>query len=687
MALPPHLNKVIAPSRPPNYKTQSTPVPGTKRPGQTAHYRNEQFGLIEPTTPNFLQTLVEIFDTGLAIARDEGFLGHRPLVSKNPLKFADHYVWDTYAQVDMKRRAVGSALHAWFKDGTLGGGELETVGIWSINRPEWQIVDLALHAYAKVGVSLYDTLGKESVEYIINHAHLTVIFATQAHVADLLKLAPKTPHVKMIVSIDELDGEMRHALTSWAGSYGIAVKDLKEVIEHGVSHPLPVILPSPETLANICYTSGTTGNPKGALLTHRSLCVAVQGQLCGFSLVEHGRPSILSYLPLAHIFERMNELAIMAAGGSIGFFTGDPLRLIEDAQILHPMYFPSVPRVLNRIYQAAMVAGSAPGLRGAIFRRAVATKLARVRTDGVCTHPVWDRIVFRKVQAVLGGNVKLISSGSAPIAGEVLDFLRIAFACDVWEGYGLTETSALATRVMRDDPTSGGCIGIPVPVTELKLVDVPSMNYTAEDIPNPRGEICARGPHNFVGYYKDEKATREALDAEGWVHTGDVGEIDAQGRFKIIDRVKNIMKLAQGEYVALEKIENLYMTCPLAAQLFVHGDPMQAYVVALVVPDPVQFAQLCSRVTGTPVKEDELAKLEVLCRDPKVAAAVLAELDAVGKKNLKGFEMVKKIHMTMVPFTVENGALTPTFKIKRKDAYLMHKKELDALYAEPAAKL
>ncbi|TFY82291.1 hypothetical protein EWM64_g1722 [Hericium alpestre] len=543
-----------------DYKRQSVAVPGTKRPGQTG-----AFGLFEVDVPGgLLKTLPEIFETGLARSRDYNLLGHRPLVSTNPLKFGDHFVWQTWAEVDARRRHIGSAIHHLFSAGQLGGGEYPTVGIWSQNRPEWQLVDFALHAYGKVGVSLYDTLGKDSV---------------------------------------------------------------------------------------------------------------------------------------AHIYERTNELCVIAVGGSIGFFTGDPLRLLEDAQLLKPNFFPSVPRVLNRIYQAAMVAGSGPGLRGAIFRRAVAVKLQKLRTTGENTHPLWDRVVFRKIQAVLGGNLKLVTCGSAPITAEVMDFLRIALACDVLEGkhtsvtlapmanphyigYGMTENGAVCSHVWPNDPTSSGTVGPPSAGIEMKLLDVPAMGYTSEDKPCPRGELCCRGPNCFSGYYKDEKNTKETVDEEAWIHTGDVAMIDECGRFKLIDRVKNIMKLAQGEYVALEKIENMYSSLPLVAQMYVHGDSLQAYLIGVIAPDPVQFAQLASRVHGMEVKAEDMEALDKLTRDQRVVDAVLEELTKEGRKNkLKGFEMVKRIHISMSPFSVEDNTMTPTLKIRRKDAYQKHKAALDALYA------
>jgi long-chain acyl-CoA synthetase len=462
---------------------------------------------VDLDTSGSLSTLPEVFDSGYALSKNSTFLGHRPIVSKSPTTYAHHYVWQTYAEVDERRRHVGSALHTLFEDGTVGGGEYPTVGLWSPNRPEWVIVELALNAYGKVGVSLYDTLGDEAVEYIIDHAHLTVIFTTSGHLATLLRAAPRHPHLRLVVVIDELEPETKRFATAWSQTLGVKLQELHEFEKFGEKHRRDIIKSSPSDLATLCYTSGTTSIPKGVLLTHGNLAISAQSNLYGYS-IDTERVTLLSYLPLAHIYERINQLAVIALGGSIGFFTGDPLRLLEDAQVLKPNYFPAVPRVLNRIYQAAMVAGNVPGLKGAIFRRAVQTKLDNLHSTGVVTHPLWDRLVFKKIQTVLGGNVKLVVSGSAPISVEVLDFLKIALACDVYEGYGMTENCALCTRGLSGDPTSSGTVGPPQPAAEMKLVDVPGMNYTAEDKPFPRGEICCRGPGVFTQYYKDEKKNR-----------------------------------------------------------------------------------------------------------------------------------------------------------------------------------
>ncbi|KAF8630423.1 hypothetical protein AX15_002971 [Amanita polypyramis BW_CC] len=663
-----------------SYDKQAVSVPGTKRTGQTAHYRNAIFGLLTEENTDSLKTVDEIYLTGLKVGRNQPFLGHRPIVSKDPLRFASKYVWLTYGEVDNRRRYIGSALHAMFAKGELGGGDYDTVGIWSQNRPEWQIIDIALQSYQKVSVSLYDTLGKDSVEYIINHSHLTVIFSTSDHLPTLLKLADKTPQVKLLVCMDDLTPEAKRVLVEWGGIYDTKVMELSELEALGKANPIEPIPATPNLVSSICYTSGTTNNPKGAVLKHKNLAFAVQSNLYGLSLPDGA--ALLSYLPLAHIYERACELCCMAIGAKIGYFTGDPLRLLEDAQLLRPQFFPSVPRVLNRVYQSAMVGGNVPGLRGNIFRKAMEVKLEKLRRTGDPTHIFWDKLVFRKIHAVLGGQVMFVTTGSAPVSSDVLDFMKITFACQVDEGiYGMTETCSTCTRTLPYDPTCTGTVGPPQPANEIKLIDVPSMGYTSEDKPNPRGELCVRGPNCFTEYYKDEKNTRNTIDSEGWLHTGDVAEIDSCGRVKIVDRVKNIIKLAQGEYVALEKIENLYSGSPIISQIYVHGDSLQSYLVAVVVPDPIQLANLASSVFGTKIKQGDHEALSTALADQRIQDRVLSILSEEARRNLlKGFETVKRIHLTLEAFSVENGTLTPTLKIKRKQAYDMYKTALDTLY-------
>ncbi|KAI8998742.1 acetyl-CoA synthetase-like protein [Trametes punicea] len=673
-----------------DYKRQCVAVPDTKRPGQTPHYRQSAYPFVTLETPNTFKNLLQVFDEGYRRAKNNPCLGHRPIVSTQPLKYADYYVWQSWPEIDARRRAIGSGLHKLFQTGEIGGGDLPTVGIWSKNCPNWQLVDLALQAYAKVGVSLYDTLGKDSAVFIINHAELTVVFANPTHIPALLKLAPKTPTLRMVIAMEPLSPETKAVLSAWGETVNIKIMELAELEEFGRANLIDVIQPTTDQIATICYTSGTTGDPKGVVITQGAMAQAIHSYL--YMLTLSIETTMLSFLPLAHVYERIMELLCLAVGGRVGYASNDPLMLLEDIQLLRPHFMPSVPRVWNRIYQAAMSAGSAPGLKGALFRTAVATKLNNLRTKGEFHHALWDRLVFKKHRHFW----------LCPISPNVMDFMKIALGVIVIEGtlsagfgvevlvftfYGMTENCAAFSRTWNFDPTSSGTVGPPLPTSEFKLIDVPSMGYSADDQPYPRGEICMRGSPRFTCYYKDPKKTEETIDEEGWLHTGDVGMLDDCLRLKIIDRVKNIMKLAQGEYVALENIESVYSGSPLVSQVFVHGDPLQPYLVAVVVPDPVQFALLVSRVKGKPVAANDIATLTEATKDPQVVTAVLAELTKPAKEQgLKGFEQVRRVHLTLEALTAENGCLTPTLKIRRKETYEYFKKALEGLYAlgEPA---
>jgi len=281
-----------------------------------------------------------------------------------------------------------------------------------------------------------------------------------------------------------------------------------------------------------------------------------------------------------------------------------------------------------------------------------------------------------------------MTCGSAPVSGETLTLMRLGISCDLIEGWSMTENVGAGTRIFPGDSTAGGTVGFPHVCNELKLVDVPSMNYLSTDKPNPRGELCARGPGVFKGYYKDPKNTAETLDSDGWLHSGDVAELDSVGRFKIIDRIKNIMKLSQGEYVALEKIENSYTANPLVQQLYVHGDSLQNHLLGVLVPEYPALAEIIYKATHVRISPDDVKKLEEATADPKVQKAIQHSLNTQAKKSkLRGFEFVKRVHITFEPFTPQNNMLTPTLKIRRRDVYARYKDVLEEMYKEDASKL
>ncbi|XP_060179278.1 long chain acyl-CoA synthetase 6, peroxisomal-like isoform X3 [Lycium barbarum] len=545
------------------------------------------------------------------------------------------YKWITYGEAGTARSAIGSALV--FRQIPKGC----CVGLYFINRPEWLIVDHACSAYSYISVPLYDTLGPEAVKYIANHAAIGAIFCVPETLNHLLSFLSEIPSLHLIV---------------------------------GLSNLQPFCTPKPEDVATICYTSGTTGTPKGAVLTHGNLIANVAGTSFGITL--YSSDIYISYLPLAHIFERATQVLLVYFGGASGFYQGDNLKLVDDMAVLRPTVFCSVPRLYNRIYSGIMnVVKTSGSLRERIFNAAYNAKKQAI-FNGKNSFSIWDRLVFNKIKARLGGRVRYMVSGASPLSPDVMDFLRVCFGCQVVEGYGMTETSCVISNMDQNDILSGH-VGSPNPACEIKLVDVPEMNYTSEDQPYPRGEICVRGPIVFQGYYKDEAQTQEVIDKDGWLHTGDIGLWLPGGRLKIIDRKKNIFKLAQGEYVAPEKIENVYAKSKYVTQCFIHGDSLNASLVGIVCVDP---DMLKAWAMNEGIKNKDMKQL---CTDPRAKAAVLKDMDTVGKEaQLRGFEFARAITLVLEPFAMENDLLTPTFKIKRPQARAYFAKEIADMYAE-----
>lgn len=577
------------------------------------------------------------------------------------------YKWTTYGEAATARSAIGSGLVA------RGIPKGSCIGLYFINRPEWVIVDHACSAYSYISVPLYDTLGPDAVKYVVNPSSAQAVFCVPQTLHILLSFLSEIPSVRLIVVVGGLD-ELMPSLPS---ATGVEVVSFSKLISQGSNDLQPFRPPKADDVATICYTSGTTGTPKGAVLSHGNLIANVAGGSLGIKF--YPSDVYISYLPLAHIYERSNQIILAYYGGSVGFYQGDSLKLLEDMAVLRPTVFCSVPRLYNKVYDGIMNAvKSSGGLRERLFNAAYNSK-RQALLKGKNASPMWDRLVFSKIKDKLGGRVRFMVSGASPLSPDVMDFLKVCFGCPVMEGYGMTESSCVITAMQEDDILSGH-VGPPNPACEVKLVDVPEMNYTSDDQPYPRGEICVRGPIVFQGYFKDEVQTREVLDEEGWLHTGDIGLWSPGGRLKIIDRKKNIFKLAQGEYIASEKIENVYAKCQFVAQCFVYGDSFNSSLVAIVCVDPDMLKAWAAK------EGIKFGSLEQLCNDPRAKAAVLADMDATGKNaQLRGFEFVRSITLVAEPFTMENGLLTPTFKIKRPQAKAYFAKAIADMYEEISA--
>ncbi|KAL8278548.1 hypothetical protein RQP46_009040 [Phenoliferia psychrophenolica] len=649
--------------------------------GRTGIYVNAAFPPQSVLSPGYPRTAYELFNLGLRTNPEGECLGRREWDEATG-DWARSYVWDSYRETAAKRDVLASGIK-------------HLVGATDGIKAEWQQIQLGLSAQSIPIVSLYDTLGPTAVHFCLQHAEISFAFVSATHLRSLLELAgPETPLLKTIVCVDLWTGGpggngargSEELAKTWGREKGVEVLDLEELFKLGREFPSPHNPPGPSSIGSICYTSGTTGNPKGAIILHGALAASAVSQLHGLNIDSKG--SQFSYLPLSHIFERLLQDMAFCAGAAIGYSCGDNLRLLEDLQLLQPTVFVSVPRVLNRIYQSLKAATvDAPGFKGVLLRKAFADKAYNLQNAGVVDHAVWDRVAFKKVRELLGGRISCIISGSAPIAPEVLDFFKIALSSVVVQGYGQTENNGTACRVLIEDSHPDGSTGPPTAGVQAMLMDVPEMGYFSTDKPHPRGEICTRSPCGNPGYFKDPAKSAEAVDSCGWLHTGDIGLVDDKGRFRVIDRIKNLVKLSQGEYVAVEKVENVYALCPLVSQIYIHGDSLQDHVVGVVVPDLERLAGLASEVLGRVVASDRMSLAKV-ANDDKVVAAVAGLLSSYAQEaRLLGYERLNhNFHISLEPFTAGNDLLTPTFKIKRNVAAEVYKVDLARLYAEAAAR-
>ena len=520
-------------------------------------------------------------------------------------------------------------------------------------------------------VSLYDTLGPDTTEYIINHASLSCIVASLNHVPALLKLKSRCPTLKVIISLESLDEGERPGyskadlLKEISHGSDLRLLSFAEVETLGAASNRQMVPPRAEDAITINYTSGTTGNPKGVVLTHGNSVAATYGSILA---CQPGKDNCMySYLPLAHIYERVGAHAALAGGSRMGFFHGNVLEIVEDMKLLKPTGFASVPRLFNRFGSSIKAATTdAPGFRGVLSRHIVATKLDKLKDPdspkATAKHAIYDRIWGKKVVKAIGlEKAQFLVSGSAPLDPQLHQFLRVVFGVHILQGYGLTESYACSLTQLEGDLSVGTC-GALSPSNEACLADLLDMDYLSTDKPNPRGELLLRGPSIFKEYYRNEDETRKAFTEDGWFRTGDVAEIDYLGRFKIIDRRKNVLKLAQGEYVSPERIENVYLAnCPWMSSAYVHGDSTESSLVLIGAMMPEMFAPFAGKVLDRSFSHEDLDALKAASINPKVRKAMMKELDKVGKQSkFNPYERVKNMTLLHEPFTVENELLTPT---------------------------
>lgn len=557
-------------------------------------------------------------------------------------------VWVTYST----KQYIDKVNYISYGLMQLGVKKGDRIASISNNRPEWNFLDMALHQLGAIHVSIYPTISESDYEYILNHAEVKMVFVSGW---DLLRKIQN-----IIDRIPALKGQV-YTFRNLRG-----YKHLNEVIELGIANPSPQYLEeikdsiTPDDVVTLIYTSGTTGNPKGVMLTHANILNNVKAVLPIIPIRDNSR--CLSYLPLCHVYERMMIYTWQYLGISI-YYTENIATIADDLKEIRPDIFTTVPRLLEKFYDRIIAVGhKQKGVKKRIFFWA--NKIAQ---DFELEGKSWiyrkklkiaRKLVLSKWKNALGGNFSVIVSGGAAIQPLIS---RIFWAMDVpvLEGYGLTETSpVIAVSNFFPDGLKIGTVGPPLPGIEVKI---------GED-----GEVLTRGHCVMKGYFKSPELTAEAIDEDGWFHTGDIGEFEPEGQLRITGRKKEMFKTAFGKYVVPTIIENKFAEESIIDAIMVVGEN-QPYAAALIVPEFNDLRNWCNNkgITYT-TNEEMIQHPEVLKQFKKVVDRC--------NKNFGDTEQVKRYKLIGYSWSVDTGELTPTLKLRRKFIMKKHKELIDSLF-------
>jgi long-chain acyl-CoA synthetase len=536
----------------------------------------------------------------------------------------------------------------------LGVRKGDRVSILGNTRPEWTYFDFAALSIGATVVPIYQTNSPEECRYVLDNSDSKVVVVEDAEqlakVRAVRDQLPQLEHVVLMTGSAEDAIAMEDLAAKGAGGDDAAWSSLYEAV-------------TPEDICTFIYTSGTTGPPKGCIISHgnyRSMLDMVNG----VSVIEDDDVAYL-YLPLAHSFALLIQFGTFDLGTTLAYWERDPLKILPNLAELKPSYFPSVPRIFEKIYTAATSAVEKEGgLKKTIFDWAikVGAKMREVERSGrrpgfilQRQYAFADKQVLSKIRNLFGGRIRLAVSGAAPINPEILRFFDAAGVL-VLEGWGMTETSTAATISTPED-FKVGTIGKPFPGCEVKI---------AED-----GEILVKGPNVFQGYHKNPEATAETI-VDGWLHTGDIGEIEPDGFIKITGRKKDIIITAGGKNITPANLEAEIKQQPLVSQCVVVGD-RRPYLVALVTLDPEEAVKYAQEHN---LSEDPAE----LAANPDVKAAIEAHVEKINQ-NFARVEQVKKIAILPHDLSQESGELTPTLKVKRAVVAQKHEDAIEGLYA------
>jgi len=562
--------------------------------------------------------------------------------------------------------------------------DFNLIGIFAKNCTEWVISDMGCQMDSVTTATLYATLGQDAFKYICDQTKIKTILVSPDLVKMLCELKNKfkLEQLSNAVLFDlttncDSEKELEKLRNAGFTAYSFTKDFLKE---NNIIQDTDLEISKPDTIMTICYTSGTTGNPKGVMLCQRNLICVLETCIYASSLPLDEFGCHISFLPLAHIFERMVISGFMGAAAKVGFISGSVrTTLMEDISILGPTLLFTVPRVLQTIRMKVFDGFNAlGGIKKKLAYKAYHTKLENYKKSGVITHTLYDQLIFKKIRAMFGNRIRAVLCASAPMPKDLADDFKVFLSVPVIEGLGMTELSGSAFATNFHDLTNyttGGVIG----GAKMIIKSVPDLGYTINDIIDgvncPAGEICLKGPLVFKGYYKNDEENEKAFDKDGYFHTGDVGRIfpNYGNGLKVVDRVKEIFKLSQGEYIIPAKLESIYSKSTLIQQIMIYGNSSMNNIIGIICPDKKHCAEALEISIEELIKNEENKELKNLILRDLLKLAIEA--------NFNGLEKIKFIIISFEGFTVDNGCMTPTMKIVRKKVELKFKNRIDELYS------
>ena len=670
----------------------------TKREGYSGPY-------IYPKLKNFQKESVEYFQNKSLISynieqmkkyKDRPCLGRRLKVGVNekgePI-YEKKYTYFSSIEVYHMCLNFSKNLHEKRKElihrDSYNNIDFDLIGIFAKNCTEWVVADLGCQMDTITTATLYATLGPNAFKFICEQTQIKTVLVSP----DLVKMLCE---FKKKFTLNNLTNAILFDLTTNCDSDKVlqelekagftAYSFTKDFLkENNNIKETDLKISQPDTIMTVCYTSGTTGNPKGVMLSQRNLIAVLETVIDGGSIPVDEYAAHISFLPLAHIFERMVISGFMGIGAKVGFISGSVrTTLMEDIKYFGPTLLFTVPKVLLTIRNKVIEGfDKLSGWKKKLAYTAYHTKLDNYKKYGIVTHAIYDMLVFKKIREMFGNRIKVVLCASAPLRKELADDFKVFLSVPVVEGLGMTELSGSPFCTNYNDYTNFTAGGVNWGARML-LKSVPDLGYTINDVIEgincPAGEMCLKGPVVFHGYYKNDEENKKCFDEEGYFHTGDVGRLypNYGNGLKIVDRVKEIFKLSQGEYIIPAKLESVYTKSIYVQQLMIYGNPTKNNIIAIVIPDKKKCAEALNISIDDLVKDTENKKLHELIINDFNKLAIDAEFN--------GLEKVKYILVDFDEFTNNNNCLTPTMKIIRKNVEIKFKERIDKLYEEISKK-